>query len=498
MIGNDNEQLAGILMPVASLPSPYGIGDFGETAYEFVDRLARTGVKLWQILPLHPLGYGNSPYQPLSSYAGETLYISPKLLAEEGLLTLEELESIETWCSRHGNPERIQYTLVRQVKEKYYRRAYTRFRKSAEYEDFATTPWVYRYGVFIALRKKNGDSCFTTWPREERDWVKDRTFDETTLAEEISYQIFLQYLYYKQWMALKAYANAKGLFIMGDMPFYVGIDSQDVWENTDCFLLDEEGQPTFVAGVPPDYFCASGQRWGNPIYDWEHLKKTDYRFWINRLEVSSQLFDIIRLDHFRAFDTYWKIPASCETAIEGEWVEAPGYEFFTTLYQQLPEIQLVVEDLGLLRPEVSVLRDYFGFKGMRVLQFTFMDDVPLRGTYEMKNCITYTGTHDNDTITGWYKSQRKESRRLIRKKLRRLRVSSKSIAWSFIKLCYQTKADFAIVPYQDIVEKGSAYRINRPGTVGSPNWEWRCTSFKGWDHNAYKVERVIRESGRLR
>ncbi len=489
-------RLAGILMPVASLPSSYGIGDFGQTAYEFVDRLAYAGVKLWQILPLHPLGYGNSPYQPFSSYAGETLYISPTCLEEDGLVTKEELQSLKQACSSTGNPERIQYMLVREAKEKFYRGAYTRFKKSADYEEFATSPWVYRYGVFIALREKNGNTCWNTWPKEERDWVKARTFDETTLAEEINYQIFLQYIFYRQWRALKAYANEKGISIMGDMPFYVGIDSQDVWENADCFLLDKEGQPTSVAGVPPDYFCATGQRWGNPIYDWEHIKKTDYKFWINRLEASSQLFDIIRLDHFRAFDTYWKIPASCDTAIEGEWLEAPGYEFFTTLYQKLPDIQLVVEDLGLLRPEVGVLRDYFGFKGMRVLQFTFSEDKPVHGTYKKTNCITYTGTHDNDTITGWFKSQTKVSRNLMRKKLRGLRVSRKSIAWSFVKLCYQTGADLAIVPYQDIVEKGSSCRINRPGTVGSPNWEWRCTSYRAWDRSSNKLKRIIRECKR--
>lgn len=488
-------RVAGILMPIASLPSPYGIGDFGKEAYGFVDRLSLVGVKLWQILPLHPVGYGNSPYQPYSSYAGETLYISPEILFQEGLLTKQEIENVRE-SKKSGNPQRIAYEAVRKEKEGLLRKAYGRFQKNETYQEFIQSPWVYRYGVFVALRKKNNNFCWNTWPLKEKEWVAKREYDETELIEEIEYQMFLQYLFFTQWKALKTYANEKGILIMGDMPFYVGLDSQDVWEQQDCFLLDAEGKPSFVAGVPPDYFCATGQRWGNPIYDWEYLKKTDYAFWINRLVMSSSIFDIIRLDHFRAFDTYWKIPASCETAMEGDWIEAPGYEFFTMLFKKHPEIRLVVEDLGLLRPEVDKLRDFFHFPGMRVLQFTFMEDEPVWKSYEKTGIITYTGSHDNDTITGWYNSQSKENRIRIRKKLRSLRITRKSIAWSFIELCFGTKADMAIVPYQELEERGSSCRINVPGTVGSPNWEWRCTSFKKWDKIAPRLKRIIKDTHR--
>ena len=489
-------RVAGVLMPIASLPSPYGIGDFGKEAFEFVDRMASVGVKLWQILPIHPLGYGNSPYQPFSSYAGETLYLSLQLMWEEGLLTKEEIKAVEEKVGSVGNPERIAYETVRKEKEVLYRKAFTRFIKTEDYEHFIENSWVYSYGVFVSLKKKNNGACWNTWPREERKWVKSMAYDENELIDEIQYQMFLQYLFFKQWKALKSYANEKGISIMGDMPFYVGLDSQDVWENQECFLLDEEARPTHVAGVPPDYFSASGQRWGNPIYNWEHMKKTEFSFWINRMATSSQIFDVIRLDHFRAFDTYWKIPSDCDTAMVGEWVEAPGYEFFDTLYGKLKDIKIVVEDLGLLRPEVGKLRDYFNFPGMRVLQFTFLEDLTTLKHYEKKNIITYTGTHDNDTILGWYNSQSKENQNLIRKKLKALGVYRKSIPWSFVTLCFQTGADTAIVPYQDLIEKGSLSRINTPGTVGSPNWEWRCTSFKDWDRVASRLKALIEKTNR--
>ncbi len=488
--------VAGILMPIASLPSPYGIGDFGKEAFDFVDRLASVGVKLWQILPLQPLGYGNSPYQPYSSYAGEILYISPKLLYTEGLLTREEIEELEDKGSKRGNPERIAYKAVRRKKEAHFRKAFTRFSKTEDYNNFARTSWVYSYGVFVALKQKNKGNCWNTWPKEERQWPSDRSYDERELIEEIEYQIFLQYIFFKQWRDLKAYANAKGISIMGDMPFYVGLDSQDVWENQKSFLLDEEANPSFVAGVPPDYFSATGQRWGNPIYNWKYLEETGYEFWINRLVSSSEMFDIIRLDHFRAFDTYWKIPASCETAMVGEWIEAPGYDFFRTLYQKHPEITLVVEDLGLLRPEVGKLRDTFKFPGMRVLQFTFLEDQSNWEHYKERNVITYTGTHDNDTILGWYTSQSKRNKKIIGKKLKRLGIKRKSIPWSFIECCFRTGAEMAIVPVQDVIEKGTSSRINTPGTVGSPNWEWRLTSFKHWDRIAPRLKAVIKLANR--
>lgn len=327
---NGTTRMAGILMPVASLPSKDGIGSLGEQAYRFVDMLVDMGIKVWQILPLNPLGYGNSPYQPFSSYAGDEFYVDLDELVKTGLLK-EEREV----CSPAGPSDRIDYQRAKQYKEKYLKEAYEAFciqnKPDADFEEFQKMDWVYPYAVFIALKKQNNLRCWNEWPKEQQDWILDHKYDISHLEDEIGYQIFVQYMFYVQWMALKSYANEKGIYIMGDVPFYVGIDSLDVWSGRENFLLDEQWKPSSVAGVPPDYFSATGQRWGNPVYNWENMQEKGFIFWVNRLKYCSTLYDIIRIDHFRAFDTYWKIPASCETAVEGEWLEAPGYAVFDEL-----------------------------------------------------------------------------------------------------------------------------------------------------------------------
>lgn len=493
---------AGILMPVSSFPSEHGIGDFGKSSYEFIDRCKKSGVKIWQILPLNPLGYGNSPYQPYSSFAGDELYISLDLLKEEGLLT--EIEPIDQKESNH-----IDYAAVREYKGAYLAKAFEQFHANQEYEKFIQQEWVYLYAVYITFKKANDLKCWNEWKIEHQEWIlntknkaqknqkeESQNFLLKPYERDIAYEMFLQFIFYKQWIQLKKYANAAGIQVMGDMPFYVGIDSLDVWANQECFLLDEKGFPTFIAGVPPDYFSETGQRWGNPIYDWEYLKKTEYDFWMKRLSYAGELFDIVRIDHFRAFDTYWKIPSSCPTAVEGKWVEAPGHEVFEKIQKELKNVEIVVEDLGDLRPQVLKLRDDFHLKGMKVVQFTFDPKENNNNFKDRENMIIYTGTHDNQTTRGWYESQPFFKRLSIRKFMFLHGYRYKKISHCFIQYAFSSIASIAIVPMQDIIGLSDEGRMNTPGTLGSPNWEWRMLDFKAFDENLDQFTHMIQTTGR--
>lgn len=467
----------GILMPVASLPAKHGIGDFGKESYRFIDIMKKSKAKIWQILPLNPLGYGNSPYQPYSSCAGDELYISLEKLVDEGLL-----RGVPAF---HQNATSINYQAVREYKGKYLRKAFKKFVPDAGYKKFVKQDWVYEYAVFLSLKKMNDLHAWIEWPEEQKRWVYDREFDLTPIAEDIEYEMFVQYEFYKQWMELKKYANKNGIKIMGDIPIYVGIDSLDVWANQENFLLGADSKPTFIAGVPPDYFSELGQRWGNPIYDWNYMKKEGFSFWVNRLEYSSKLFDIIRIDHFRAFDSYWKIPAECETAVNGEWAYAPGYDLFDKIFKELPDINIIVEDLGDLRPEVHELRDHYGFKGMKIVQFNFTPNDVINGKYEgVENLVLYTGTHDNDTITGWYKSSPMKIKNQTRRFLNEAGCNDGGIAWRMVDFTLKQKCHMAIIPLQDILELGPKTKLNSPGTLGSPNWEWKLKSLDAFDEKA--------------
>lgn len=485
-------KMAGVLMPVASLPSKDGAGSFGKEAYKFVDMLAEMGIKIWQLLPLNPLGYGNSPYQPFSSYAGEELYIDLDILAEDGYLKAER-----TACENGKISSKIDYERVREYKAEYFKEAYKVFWEkdstSSEFEAFRKMDWVYPYAVFAALKKQNDFRCWNEWPKEQQDWILNQKYDISNLKEEIQYQLFLQYMFYKQWMSLKAYANEKNVLIMGDIPIYVGIDSLDVWSCREDFLLDAKGRPSFVAGVPPDYFSKTGQRWGNPIYNWENLKKKGFAFWINRLKYSSELYDIIRIDHFRAFDTYWKIPATCDTAIEGDWIEAPGYELFDEIYRQLPDIQIVAEDLGDLRAEVLELRDHYNLLGMNVAEFSFFSSEPVK-----EHQLIYTGTHDNQTVKGWYDSLDKKTKVKVRHKLAPYGKPWEAISKKMVRMVYKSRACMAIIPLSDILGLGDEARLNTPGTVGSPNWEWRLTDYTLLEKEKKDIANLILKSGRAR
>lgn len=458
----------GILLAVSSLPSPYGIGNLGPAARAWLELLGQNGVTLWQILPLNPTGYGNSPYQPYSSCAGDEMYLSLEELAAQGLLpNLPE-----------GFPlpvNHVDYEAVRRYKEPLLRAAWQAFVPDEDYRAFAARDWVRDYAVFRAFKKENDNRCWLEWPEWQRTWPENRAGDLTPYREEMEYQTFLQYQFARQWQAVRAAAAAKGIRIMGDVPFYVGVDSVDVWAGKENFLLDADGRPAWVAGVPPDYFSATGQRWGNPIYDWDHLQQTGFDFWVRRIGYNKQLFDVIRIDHFRAFDTYWKIPASCPTAMEGDWIEAPGYAVLDTLYKELPGLELVAEDLGDLRPEVLALRDHYRLKGMKVLEFT-LDTTGKQARdigSQSENLICYTGTHDNATLLEWYNSLTVAARRKLRRWMRRQGFGTGTVVQRLVRCALASPARWTILPVQDILELDASARMNTPGTVGSPNWEWR-------------------------
>ena len=473
-------------MPVASLPGRHGCGTFGKEAYDFVKMMHQSGLGIWQLLPLNPLGYGNSPYQPYSSYAVDELYISLDILAQQGLL--------EKVPSYHRNDDVIQYEEVRQYHDKYLRRAYQKFEKDEAYESFIKKPWVKEYAIFKTFKVANNLRPWNEWEKEQKDYPINQKLDLSKYDDEIAYQMFLQFVLYQQWHALKKYANSLGIQMVGDIPFYVGLDSADVWAHRENFLLDQDGRPTFIAGVPPDYFSATGQRWGNPIYDWDFMKKDKFTFWIERMSYMGELFDVVRVDHFRAFDTYWKIPADCPTAIEGEWIEAPGYELFDTLFKQYPNLTIVAEDLGDLRPEVLELRDHYKFRGMRIVQFTFDPE----GMEEDKtNLLVYTGTHDNDTTYSWYCQQPASLRRKMRQYLWKHGYRKHSFVDDVIDYSLDSNADMVIIPMSDWIHAGSQARLNMPGSVGAPNWMWRMKDLRAFAKRIKQIKSDLVRADRI-
>ena len=473
-------------MPVASLPGRHGCGTFGKEAYDFVKMMHQSGLGIWQLLPLNPLGYGNSPYQPYSSYAVDELYISLDVLAQQGLL--------EKVPSYHRNDDEIQYEEVRQYHDKYLRLAYQKFEKDEAYESFIKQSWVKEYAIFKTFKVANNLRPWNEWEKEQKDYPINQKLDLSKYEDEIAYQMFLQFVLHQQWHALKKYANSLGIQMVGDIPFYVGLDSADVWAHRENFLLDQDGRPTFIAGVPPDYFSATGQRWGNPIYDWDFMKKDKFTFWIERLSYMGKMFDVVRVDHFRAFDTYWKIPADCPTAIEGEWIEAPGYDLFDTLFKQYPNLTIVAEDLGDLRPEVLELRDHYKFRGMRIVQFTFDPE----GMEEDKtHLLVYTGTHDNDTTYSWYCQQPASLRRKMRQYLWKHGYHKHSFVDDVIDYSLDSNADMVIIPMSDWIHAGSQARLNMPGSVGAPNWMWRMKDLRAFAKRIKQIKADLVRADRI-
>ena len=480
---------SGVLLPVTGLPSPYGIGAFSREAYEFVDFLKKAGQKLWQILPLGPTGYGDSPYQSFSTFAGNPYLIDLEALIEKGWLTAEECAETD-WG---GSEAYVDY-------EKMYFNRFPLLQRAYERSEIGKDPafaafcgendwWLSEYALFMALKESHGGAAFQEW--EEPLKMREKAALEACgreLKSQIEFWKFLQYLFSEQWQALKRYANGNGISIIGDIPIYVAYDSADTWAHPELFLLEENLLPKAVAGVPPDAFSATGQLWGNPLYDWEYHRKTGYAWWLSRLDFCCRLYDVVRIDHFRGFEAYFSIPYGDETAVNGHWEKGPDYDLFAAMKQKLGKKAVIAEDLGVITPPVRRMIRRTGFPGMKVLQFAFDggDSEYLPHNYE-KNCIVYTGTHDNQTTLSWYEQQGRKTKRFIRRYLRASRGSE--VPRAMIAAALSSAADTAVIPIQDWLGLGDEARMNFPSTLGN-NWKWRLVPGQLTDQLAEEMKEM--------
>jgi 4-alpha-glucanotransferase len=468
------------------LPGRFGIGDVGEEAYSFIDFLAASKQSLWQVLPLGPTGYGDSPYQCFSAFAGNTLLISPQRLVETGLLTNDDLGPAPRLASR-----RVDFGRAIDYKKALLNRAFDNFTNTSHGEllhDFAgfchdAASWLEDYSLFRALKDAHGGIEWTRW--EPRFAMRDPSalaHAREALRDRVEAEKFFQFLFFRQWWALKAYCRDRQIRIIGDAPIFVALDSADVWTHPEMFKLAPDRRPIVVAGVPPDYFSKTGQLWGNPIYNWNAMRETGFQWWIDRLRAAFQIVDILRIDHFRGFCAAWEVPGQDKTAERGQWVEVPGRELFTTLRNTLGELPIIAEDLGVITPDVEALRDDFGFPGMRVLQFAFSGDsksIDLPHNH-IRNCVVYTGTHDNDTTVGWFHSRAgagstRDAEQILREHaycLRYLNSNGSEIHWDLIRAAWASVANTAVVPLQDVLGLGSRARMNLPASPEG-NWRWR-------------------------
>ncbi len=469
---------AGILLHPSSLPGRFGIGDLGPDALRFVDALADAGLQVWQILPLGPTGFGDSPYQCFSAFGGNPFLVSPERLAEDGLLTRADLEG-----TSGSSPFAVDFGPLIEWKLGLLDRAWSAYQAghaSSLREPFAAfcaahASWLDDYALFMALKKGHGGRAWPEWdPRLVTRDPRALAAARTALAVAVDAQRFRQFLFFRQWDAVRAHARARGVRIIGDLPIFVAHDSADVWGHRELFRLDAAGRSTVVAGVPPDYFSATGQLWGNPLYRWEVSERSGHAWWIERVRSALSLVDVVRIDHFRGFEAYWEIPGDAITAATGRWVKGPGAPFFHTVRDALGELPIIAEDLGVVTPEVLALRDGLGLPGMKVLQFAFGDGGanPYLPHHHVPNSVVYTGTHDNDTTRGWYATAPEAERDLARRYLGR---DGHDIAWDLIRAAFASVADTAVVPLQDVLDLGSEGRMNRPGTLGGGNWGWRFT-----------------------
>lgn len=463
----------GILMHITSLPSPYGIGTFGAEAEAFIDWLKSAGQKYWQVLPIGPTGYGDSPYQSFSTFAGNPLLIDLDALVKSGLI----LKSKCLAADFGANPSCVDYEKVTAAKMALLREAFDSFKPDGNYLAFeeAEKDWLGDYALFMAIKNDNNLVSWTEWDKALRFREKTAVEEaEVRLEKEIKFWKFIQFVFFSQWKQLKSYANKNGIKIIGDIPIYVSPDSADVWANTGLFLMDENLNPKSVAGVPPDYFSETGQLWGNPLYDWEAMKKENYAWWITRIKKAAELYDVVRIDHFRAFDTYWAVPFGDKTAVNGEWRTGPGMDLWNAVKEQLGSPAIIAEDLGDIFDSVKELLKASGFPGMRVFQFGFnpesSDNDHLAHHYG-ENCVAYTGTHDNSTVMGWYKAADPKSRAMCRRYLSPKPFEKLNIA--FIRELYRSGAGLAVLPMQDVIGLDDRARMNIPSTLGG-NWKWRA------------------------
>ena len=490
------ERSSGILFHPTSLPGKYGIGTLGKEAYAFIDFLKKSRQKLWQIFPLGPTGYGDSPYQSFSSFAGNPYLIDFDLLIEAHLLSEEDLRDVFFG----DNEEYIDYGAIYNQKYPLLRKAYENFKSSDNHEmrenlehfKRENASWLNDYSLYISLKNHFNGLPWNEWAHD----IKNREHGamehyKNELADDIEYHNFIQFLFFKQWGDVKRYANENGIKIIGDIPIFVAADSSDAWANPEIFLFDEERKPVKVAGVPPDYFSATGQLWGNPLYNWQKLKETNYSWWVERVRANLSTCDIIRIDHFRGFEAYWAVPYGDDTAINGQCEPGPGIDLFNAIKSQLGELPIIAEDLGLMTQGVIDLREATGFPGMKILGFAFdsgEENDYLPHTYT-KNCVVYTGTHDNDTLIGWFQKAKEEDRQFARDYLNSR--SDDEIHWDAIRGAWSSVANMAISPVQDFLGLGSEARINTPG-VAAGNWQWRLRHGVLTDELAERIAKLTR------
>ena len=500
----------GVLLHPTSLPSNYGIGDLGANAYRFVDFLERAKQTYWQILPLGPTGYGDSPYQSFSAFAGNTNLISPELLVEKNFLSADEINQKPDFPIG-----RVDFGLLYDWKNHILDLAYERFRNTTsvdlrgKFETFCQTEnyWLDDYALFRAVKKSQDQKLWLEWdePLRLRDESALNQAREN-LHEEIRAQKFRQWLFFWQWSDLKNYANEKGIKIVGDVPIFISLDSSDVWCNPSQFKLDEQNRPRVVAGVPPDYFSATGQLWGNPIYNWENMQRDGFRWWIDRVKATLKTVDIVRVDHFRGFAAAWEVPGGDDTAVNGKWVNVPGKELFDALKNAIGDLPFWAEDLGVITPDVEELRDGFGFPGMRILQFAFGGDPKnhdLPHNY-INNSVAYTGTHDNDTTVGWFNSgagagSTRDDSQINRERnfcLKYLNSDGSEIHWNFIRAVWSSVANSAVAPMQDLLGLGNDARMNLPASVEG-NWYWQCKDGDFSDEIAERLKELTEIYGRI-
>lgn len=488
---------SGILMHITSLPSPYGIGTFGKEAYDFVDFLEKSGQSLWQILPISPTGYGDSPYQSYSAFAGNPYFIDLPLLTEVGLLKKEDYENINFGkdCTK------VDYNKIFDNKipilKKAFKNSTGKFENRIKKFREDNKTWIEDYALYMSIKERFNLKPWQEWDKKIK--LRDEKILEKyreELREEIDYWVFLQYIFFQQWADLKGYANDKRIKIIGDIPIYVAEDSADTWANSEVFVLDENKNPTVISGCPPDAFSAEGQLWGNPIYRWDYLDKIGYGWWIERVKASSKIYDITRIDHFRGFEAYWEVPAGEDTAIKGKWVKGPGMKLFNKIKEEIGEIEIIAEDLGFLTKEVIDFRVTSGYPGMKVLEFAFdakEESDYLPHNYD-KNCVVYTGTHDNDTINGWMENANEKDIDFAIKYLKL--TEEEGYNWGFIRGALSSVANLAVIQMQDYLGLSSEARMNIPSTVGG-NWQWRINKNDLTDELAKNIYNITRLYGRL-
>lgn len=497
MSHNHKSRCSGILLHITSLPSKYGVGDFGPSAFEFVDLLKEAGQSLWQILPINPASFGNSPYSCTSAFAISPLLVSPEFMLRDGFLEEDDLE-IDLECS----PHRVQYSSVLNFKISLLEKSYSRFSRRVDKNEFdkfcfAHSYWLEDFCLFSVLKKHFGGHSWSEWP----EGIKTRNTVEkyvSRLGKLVEQEKYFQFVLFRQWAELLEYCHNNGVRIFGDVALYVNHDSADVWAHPEFFKLDQKMKPVVVAGVPPDYFSETGQRWGNPVFDWDILRENDYLWWLERMKHGLSLFDLVRIDHFRGFLAAWEIPASDATAENGRWQECPGVEFFCRLLKEFKSIPVVAEDLGVITEDVKDAMIQFGFPGMKLLIFAFDGDIlqnPYAPDNHVKDCFLYTGTHDCNTVRGWFEEELSDEAKLKLENILGKKVDADTVAEEMVILAMRSIADTVILPMQDVLGLGSEARMNSPG-IAENNWEWRLLPGQWSVGDAEKLADMTKTYGR--